>query len=231
VIVRVRRISAICLVLSATAILLAACGNSSHTSASDAALIAGPPITNAQALAYAHAVNLRPGDVPGTTSKRTAESVETVSHEGRNPSAFLRCAGLPTPRMVPRIRSAILGAPYWWMRSTVEVMPSEAFATAYAALLGSSRDRRCLFPRQAESKMAYTPLPVASPIVGLRVTQSTGTIGQTYQDLFTFASGRAVITLNISGSILRTAGSKMPSLTVEQRLASLLYSRAEAHKL
>jgi hypothetical protein len=108
-------------------------------------------------------------------------------------------------------------------------MPSKASATLYAAVLGSSRDRRCFFPRQAELKVAYSTLPVASPIVGLRVTQDDSTFAQTYQDIFTFASGRAVVTLSISAAPL--GGSKRPSLKAEQRLASLLYSRAEAHKL
>jgi hypothetical protein len=103
-------------------------------------------------------------------------------------------------------------------------MPSKAFATAYATLLGSSRDWRCSFPRQADLKIAFSAIPVRSPIVGLRVTQNAGTFTQTYQDIFTFASGRAVVMLSISGS-------KTPALTTEQRLASLLYSRAEAHRL
>jgi hypothetical protein len=211
------------LTIAATVVLVAGCGSSSHSSASTAALIAGPPISDAQALAYAHAVNLRPGDVPGTTSNRTAESVETVRGR-RKPSAFLRCVGVPTPSMVLVIHSAIFGAPYWWLRSTVEVMPSKAFATAYATLLGSSRDWRCSFPRQAELKMAFSAIPVRSPLVGLRVTQDAGTFAQSYQDIFTFASGRAVVMLSISGS-------KMPALTTEQRLLSLLYTRTEAHKL
>jgi hypothetical protein len=211
------------LTIAATVVLVAGCGSSSHSSASTAALIAGPPISDAQALAYAHAVNLRPGDVPGTTSNRTAESVETVRGR-RKPSAFLRCVGVPTPSMVLVIHSAIFGAPYWWLRSTVEVMPSKAFATAYAALLGSSRDWRCSFPRQAELKMAFSAIPVRSSLVGLRVTQDVGTFAQSYQDIFTLASGRAVVMLSISGS-------KMPSLKAEQRLASLLYTRTEAHKL
>jgi hypothetical protein len=212
------------LALAATAILIAGCGSSSHTSASNAALIAGPPITDAQALAYAHAVNLRTGDVPGTTSKRTAESVETVRGR-RKPSAFLRCVGLPTPKMVLKIHSAIFGAPYWWLRSTVEVMPSEAFATAYAALLGSSRDRRCLFPRQADLKVAFSKLPVASPLVGVRVTENVGRrIEPSHRDIFAFASGRAVVTLTAEGE-------RTPPITAEQHLASLLYTRAEAHRL
>jgi hypothetical protein len=216
------RIIATWLVL-ATVALIAGCGSSSRTSASNAAFIAGPPITKAQALAYAHAVNLRAGDVPGTTSKRTAESVETVRAK-RKSSAFVRCVGLPMPSMVLKIHSVIFGAPYWWLRSTVEVMPSKAFATAYAALLGSSRDWRCSFPRQADLKIAFSAIPVRSPIVGLRVTQNAGTFAQTCQDTFTFASGRAVVMLSISGS-------RTPALTTEQRLASLLYTRAEAHKL
>jgi hypothetical protein len=41
------------MLLATTVVLVAGCGGNSHTSANTAALIAGPPITNAQALAYA----------------------------------------------------------------------------------------------------------------------------------------------------------------------------------
>ncbi len=222
---RVLRIAATWLVLATTVVLVAGCGGSSHTSASTAAFIAGPPITNAHALDYAHAVNLRPGDVPGTTSKRTAESVETV-RDRRKPSAFLRCVGLPTPRIVLVIHSAIFGAPYWWMRSTVEVMPSNAFAAAYAALLGSSRDRRCLFaglPKPEGGYPTVTSVPVASPMVGIRVDKNFG-VGQSHRDLFAFASGRAIV-------MLLTEGEYTPPITTDRRIFALLYTRADAHKL
>jgi hypothetical protein len=211
------------LALTTTAMLLAGCGSSTHPSSISAPVGADKPIANAQALAYAHAVNLRAGDVPATTSKRTAESVKIVRAQ-RKPSVFQRCVEVPAARLVLVIHSAIFGAPYWWMRSTVEVMPSDAFATAYAAVFGSSRDWPCFFPRQADLKVAFSALQVASPFVGIRVTQSAGTIAQTYQDIFAFASGRAMVTLSISGS-------KMPAFTAEQRLLTLLYNRAEAHKL
>jgi len=219
------RIAATSLVLATTVVLVAGCGGSSHTSASTAAFIAGPPITNAQALAYAHVVNLRRDDVPGTTSKRTTESVETV-RDRRKPSPFLRCVGLPTPRMMLTIHSAIFDAPYWWMRSTVEVMPSKAFATAYAALLGSSRDRRCLFaglPRPEGGYPTVSSLPVPSPMVGIRVDKNLEA-RQSHRDLFAFASGHAIV-------MLLTEGEYTPPLTTEQRILALLYSRAQAHKL
>ncbi len=209
------------LALAVTAMLIAGCGGSSHASSSSAALDAGAPITNAQALAYAHAVNLRAADVPGTTSKRYVEVVKYQRKQG----SFPRCAGLPAGKLLMEVQSPIFGSAYWWMRSTVAAMSSETFAAAYVSALGSSRGHRCLLPRQADLKVSFSTLRVAPPVVGFRVTEKVGTrIERSHRDIFAFAAGRAVATLT-------TEGERTPPLTAEQRLLSLLYNRAEAHKL
>jgi hypothetical protein len=126
--------------------------------------------------------------------------------------------------MLLEIHSTILNAPYWWMRSTVGLLPNDALAAAYVSVLGSSRGRRCLLmrvPKRAD--MTVSAIAVASPFIGIRVTQNTG-VQWTHSDVFAFASGRAVITLTAQGE-------RTPALATEQHLISLLYSRAKEHQL
>lgn len=208
------------LALAGTVVLLAGCGSASHASSSGATLNAGVPISSAQALAYAHVVNLSAADVPGMTSERNAE---VISYP-RGPHPFLSCAGIPAAKVLLEVHSTILNAPHWWMRSTVGLLPNQALAAAYVSALGSARGRRCLLvkaPRRAD--MTARAIAVTSPFVGVRISQSTG-VQWTYSDTFAFASGRAVITLT-------TQGERTPALATEQRLISLLYNRAKAHQL
>jgi hypothetical protein len=208
------------LVLAVTAVILSGCGNSTSASSSSTALDPGTPLANAQVLAYAHAVNLRAADLPGTTSKRYVEVVKYQRKHG----SFPGCSHLPTGELLMKVQSPIFGSAYWWARSTVGAMSSETFAAAYASALGNPRDRHCLLPPHAELKVAFSALPVASPSFGLRVTEDAGTFDQSHRDIFAFASGRAVVTLTISGS-------RTPSLRTDQRLLFLLNNRAKAHKL
>lgn len=212
------------LALAVTAViaaLLVGCGGTNDASSSSQADDSAATITGAQALTYAHAVNLRAGDVSGTTSKRYVEVVTYQHTRGTFPS----CAGLPAGRLLMKVQSPILGSAYWWTRSTVAVTSNEAFAAAYVSALDSSRDHRCLLPRSAAIKVSFGTLRVAPPAIGFRVTEKVGTrIERSHQDVFAFAAGRAVVTLTAEGE-------KTPSLTAEQRMLSLLYSRAETHKL
>jgi len=208
------------LALSVAAMLLAGCGGAGHASSSSATPGAGVPISSSQALAYAHAVNLRAADAPGMTSQRNAEVV--IHPRGSHP--FLRCAGIPAARVLLEIHSTILNAPYWWMRSTIGVLPNEALAAAYVSALGSSRGHRCLLmkiPRRAD--MTISTIAIDSPFKGIRISQNTG-VQWTHNDTLAFASGRAVITLTAQGE-------RTPSLATEQHIISLLYNRAKAHQL
>jgi hypothetical protein len=213
----VRRIAVLWLFLGATVALLAACGTSSQRAAHSAST----PITATQALAYAHEVNLRAADVPGMTSRRNAEVV--IYPRGATP--FLHCAGIPAATPLLEIHSPIFNAPYWWMRSTVGVLPSATLAASYVSALGSPRDRRCFFARVPRSvHPTISTLAVSCPIIGFRKTENTGLSRQTHIDVFAFASGRAVV-------MLTAEGETMPPLATERRLASLLRARAEAHKV
>jgi hypothetical protein len=215
------RIISTMLALAVTAMLIAGCGGGTHASSSSATLDAYVPTSSAQALAYAHAVNLRAADAPRMTSRRNAEVI--IYPRGSHP--FLRCAGIPAAKLLLEIHSTILNAPYWWMRSTVGLLPNEALAAAYVSALGSSRGHRCLVHRAAGIETTVSALPVASPIIGIRFSQSTDRlIGRSHSDVFAFASGRAVVTLTAQGE-------RTPALATEQHLISLLYNRAKAHQL
>ncbi len=215
-----RRPTSTMLALVVSTVILSGCGNSSSASSSGAVLDPGTPITSAQALAYAHAVNLRAGDLPGTTSKRYVEVVKYQRKHG----PFPRCSHLPAGELLMKVQSPIFGSAYWWARSTVAAMSSDTFAATYVSALGNPNDRHCLLPPQPELKVAFGTLPIAPPSMGLRATDGAGTPAQTHQDFFAFAAGRAVVTLTISGS-------RTPPLTTDRRLLSLLYQRAKAHKL
>jgi hypothetical protein len=156
------------------------------------------------------------------TSRRNAEVV--IYPRGRDP--FLRCAGIPAAKLLLEIHSTIFSAPYWWMRSTVGVLPSRTLATAYVSALGSSRGRRCMLVglRLKGEKRTIGTLPVGSPFVGFRTSYSSDRlIGRSHIDFFAFRSGRVVVTLTAEGE-------RTPPLATEQRLLSMLYRRAQTHK-
>jgi len=205
-------------IMSAAAVaLIAGCGTSGSTGTSSANL----QVTKAQAVAYAHAVNLRAGDVAGTKITRNAEVVIAPSGASR----FLRCAGIPGANLLIEMHSAVLSAHYWWMQSNVGVMPNNALAAAYVSSIGSSHGRRCLAATSANSLHAtLSPLAAPPPIVGIRATSTAGGYPSIHTDTFAFASGRVVVALNAQG--LHT-----PPLKIAQHVASLLYSRAETYKL
>jgi hypothetical protein len=148
------------------------CASSSHTATSSLALVAGPPITNAQALAYAHAVNLRAADVPGMTNRvprtkfgRFSVPARIQKPEGETNGVSLAVAipgcvnaansggvvaGMvsalfhrPRPvRHVDRARLYVL--PIETVESMVYVMQSSALASQDVATIGSAGVRACI---------------------------------------------------------------------------------------
>lgn len=243
----VRRITATLLVLGAASGLAAGCGGSS-ASGDGGALGASAPITRAQAIAYAHAVNLRAADIP----EMSTSSPEGVAPTPRHPT-FARCYGGVSPaRRVLKIHSpefaAGRGAQSQTEASEVEVWPTPSLAARNIAANHTSRYRACFLRFQEGAnknlnkgragQLLYGPLTVSSlpdllPGVdgsyGLRITQSLLRGGQVhlhiYHDVFGFLSGPAEIELTATGL------SKPVPLATEKRLLSLLYSRAQAHAL
>jgi hypothetical protein len=219
--------------------------------AAGSAPIAGTSIAKARAVAYAHAVNLGAADVP-------ASSVVKPEGEAKAPTAagveFARCTGGVNPeRRIADIHSPTFRITGTYererVRSGVEVMPTAALAAQSNTATRSVRGRACLARLLARTSaergveaLPHGPisvsslpnqLPGADGSFGLRIAttaigrslQGAQTRTHVYTDLFGFVSGAAEINLTATG-IARP----VPSAT-EQRLLSLLFSRAQAHKL
>ena len=160
---RIAVMSFVLVVLSATAMLLAGCGSSSHTSATSAALIAGPPISNARAVAYANAVNLRAADVPGLEEGRRPAKRQTAAGPfGRGMDSCVSAAaraglviGISSPRFVHLDARPIqsvnsgnllhpISLPNQSVSSGVYFFNSEALALQYLAAPDSAGFAACL---------------------------------------------------------------------------------------
>jgi hypothetical protein len=160
---RIAVMSFVLVVLSATAMLLAGCGSSSHTSATSAALIAGPPISNVQAVAYANAVNLRAADVPGLEEGRRPAKRQTAAGPfGRGMDSCVSAAaraglviGISSPRFVHLDSRPIqsvnsgnllhpISLPNQSVRSEVYFFKSEALPHQYLAAPDSARFAACV---------------------------------------------------------------------------------------
>jgi hypothetical protein len=236
------RIAAMSLVLvvAMTVMLLVGCGGSTHASSTSASVSANAPITTARAAAYAKAVNLEPTDLPGMS----VQSSEDDAPPGPLGGEAARCAGAVNPNlMVARIRSAnFSGAAHELIRSEVIVWPSAALATRDRVVGRSRRALLCaqrLISREFAQRIGVkshvgqarvsrlAPLPGIPGSFGIRIeTPLLGAhTGSNYVDAVAFVHGRSSVTLYATG-ILRP----VPAAT-ERRLLSLLYSRAEAHKL
>jgi hypothetical protein len=103
------------------------------------------PISAARAAAYAHAVNLRAYDLPG--SRQLAP--EATGNDRRYWEAFARCSG--APRFTPAV--ATIHSPTFQysgrglhesVSSTVAVLRSEAIADRYVATVAGARALRCI---------------------------------------------------------------------------------------
>jgi uncharacterized protein YceK len=244
--------------LVAATLLMGGCGTSDHTSSSTTTsttaahtAAASDSITKAQASAYARAVNLVASDMPG------AEIIKPEKERGAPSQASVQvasCAGGVSPtRRVANIKSATFklgrAGALAQVKSSVEAFPTAALATQNYTALRSARGRACiarLFPQLLEGKTTASvrvgpittsflpsPLPVGQESFGVRVvstfTGSSLTGGEVripvYVDVYAILAGPAEI--NFSDSAV--AHPVAPS--TERRLLSLLYSRAQEHKL
>jgi hypothetical protein len=206
-------------------------------------------MTKAQATAYAHAVNLRAADLP-------AMSASSAEGEGKAPGskdrALARCArGVSPDLRIVDIHSATFSSTsegeHEGIHSDVEVMPTPTLAARHNAAQLSRRGIACLkrfilLPRDKPgSRLHYGPVTVSPPsqlpgvsggftieftttIVGVP-TQVEPTPPHVYIDAAGFVSGAAEVAITAIGF------PKPVPAEVEQRLLSLLYSRAQAHEL
>jgi hypothetical protein len=247
------RIALSILALSAAGVL-AGCG-ASHTSTTlrtqrSVTTSSGSQISKSRAIAYAHTVNLTAVDMPGAVVRSQERESGAPSQESIR---FARCAGAVNPdSRVVDVKSATFrigqGTEPTQMKSSVEVMPSAALAAHNFATLRSAPGHSCLVrvlpqvlagtgarsARFGPAKTAFLPdlLPPGEQNFGLRVTTSlTASVAgkQTrlpvYLDIFEILAGPAEV------SLTATSVSQPASSATERRLLSLLYSRAQAHKL
>lgn len=222
--------------------VVAGCGGTSASAGS---------VATGTGTAYARAVNLRAGDVPGSVVGRVWERGVAVGLErerlattGPFDAWIERCdggvtivpsqevVGLRSPHFTRGLRTAPPSAEGAW--SVVFVFASEAAAKHELSVLASVRAKTC-FRRDGDTSVpgSETHLEVstvqAAPGFAVHgvswsaVPSSYRPPSRRYQDLLFFTSGRALITLH-------TIAAPRPfKARLEAQLLRLLYSRAAAH--
>ena len=254
-------VSLVLVVLIATAMLVAGCGSSSHTSSIGAPVGADIQIASVQAVAYARAVNLRRADVPGLVpTVRQKEGAGTFLGRCERPAGSGEAAGIPSQAFEENLEhgrrskgSGILGIlsiyPLESVRSAVYTTTSSTLAAHAVALATGTVGQACLRQSflgtaQVTSESGHqepfftavkvSPLHVqiaGLQIQGMRASASLAA-GMTntpnrqpyYQDVLGFSSGPHEIFLKV------TSSPRDPAAT-DRRLLTLLYGRAQAHKL
>jgi hypothetical protein len=209
------------------------------------------PITKAQAVAYAHAVNLQAGDVSGFTSSGS----ETKAPEpGRYGLEYSRCRGGVNPaRRIANIYSTEFSAGSGFygkvVKSIVEVWPTPALVAFNNTTSHSSRGRACLvrfleavrkrINRERKGRRQYGPFTITTvpnPLPGVshsflttinetRLLRTGAIRAHVYRDIFEFITGPAEVELEAVGF-----GHPVPAPTEEKALL-LLLDRARANTI
>lgn len=201
-----------------------------------------PPITKAQATAFANQVNLLPADMKGW---RASPNSANASQDAE----LARCAGTSTPsEAVADISSNSFdrgsGLSMQSASSSVKVVQKKSIVASDLAATKSAKAQSCikeLLPRVIQQaaggqvkfsapqiEVLPTSVPGADGAFGYRITLTASALGQQFRfviDAFGAAVGRAQLSLD------DFAIGKPPSSTDEQRQLSLLVSRASAHRL
>lgn len=237
--------------IAGTGGLLAGCGKANRTQATTHSTPGAPsgtaarPLTKPQALALARAVNLTTADVRGfhASYRRHSEGAQ----EERFERGLLRCVGsLGSVGKLAEVASRNFeldrGILQFTVSSEVSVAPTAAAAARELAAIRSARVRGCLghsldqlLKGQRAGGGRVGPVAVASGTppapgtagsFGWRVTATYTLRGirlSFYLDMLGFVQGPATVTLFSTG-VLRP----FPA-AAQQRLFSLLLSRAKAH--
>ncbi len=209
------------------------------------------PLTKALVKAYAHAVNLQAADLPNMRITK-GERHDTIKRIDR---ALARCLGDTAPRKsIAAIQSTTFTSEtegeyeYELIGSDIEAQPSETIAAEYDTHLRSAHGRDCLtrFIAMALAKnpegIGYAPpkvtrlpapLPAGNGSFGYRFKTAIVSMPESNVrvhfpitvDAFGFADGPVDLSLTAVG-----APEPVPA-EAEQRLISLLYSRAHARSL
>ncbi len=195
---------------------------------------AGAPITKAQAVAFARAVNLTKGDLHGAT----AEEVQASEPES-SLSKIVRCAHSGTVARPVDEETSVLFVGHNFVASLVRLMPSAAVAAAELASLASGRGHVCFASAAKAEETGYkeTP-PIRATFVPLVKLLGAGAIG--VHTLSEFPGGPKSSVLHASVVLFRVGPAEIVFLTLgprqfppatEGRLLALLHGRAEAHEL
>ncbi|HXB16699.1 MAG TPA: hypothetical protein VNV44_13270 [Solirubrobacteraceae bacterium] len=205
----------------------------------------------ARALAYARAVNLRPGDVPGAIAGEVQEPGFVVGpgHEGpvrEGPfDAWIeRCdggvsiarsrllAGYSSLHLTRGLQATQAGAPIEGVRSVVFLFGTRAAARRELSVLSSARARACLERdgdatggAGSETGLEVSRIRTPSGVYGVAwsaTPRSYRPPARRYRDLLAFTAGRMLVVLHA------TAEPRPFQAGLEARLLGLLRSRAEA---
>ncbi len=169
------------LVIAACGVLATGCGSGGVSSSTTATLSTSTPTTRAQALSYAHAINLHAADVPAMHSSFTEGEVSETASGKRSNAGFIDCyGGVSDSRRLLKIRSqqfsAGRAAESQTVESAVEVWPTSALALRNNSTYFSSRGRACFYRyltaahrqlnkqrnKQRAGKLEFGPLRVAT---------------------------------------------------------------------
>jgi hypothetical protein len=251
---RIVAMSLVLVALSAIAVLLAACGSSSHASSTSAPAGSHKPIANPQAVAYAHTVNLRVSDLPGFKVALAGESEHGDAPSGPLSRPVEECDGGPVVNGASRgVASPLFqkeSVPIQTILSVVYPMRDPSTASAYIAAADGGRGPVCL-QREEVRKRAASRTREKSEVVALRPPLGDTSVSgvrvwlclvrdqtcknsadRSFTDRLWFAAGPYVVTLfYIAPPDNEAKGPEPVALPVERRLIALLHSRAEAHKL
>jgi hypothetical protein len=229
--------------------LIAGCGGTAASVVGVTTPTSGP-IAKAQAVGYAHAVNLQARDMPGFTGIGS----ETEASEPGRGLEGIRCRGGVNPaRPIVKIDSTEFSAGRAFygkvMRSVVEVWPTPALVVFNHTTSHSSRGRACFvrsleavrkrMNRERKGRMQIGPFTittVANPLPGVshgfltainetRLLRTGAIRAHIYRDIFGFISGAAEIELEAIGF-----GHPVPAAT-EERALLLLLAHAMAHTI
>jgi hypothetical protein len=201
-------------------------------------------ITKTEAVAYARAVNLAAGDVPGWKDLGLAPEPEPATNT--SDPQFARCTGGKPIRYVAQVESpqfvlGTFGVRAELVASKITVAPTSSLAARGMAVLRTARGPCFKRLIRAEpgggrvrlrlDRVSWSPLrqlPVANRFE-VRIAWTAFGLRRSplrfYIDVLGFAYGPAQVFLIVQGS-----GLPVPATTAD-RLVSVLYSRATAHRL
>jgi hypothetical protein len=243
------------LALVMTAILLAGCGSGNHASSNSATLGASTHLTNPETVAYAHVVNLRAADAPGLVpAARQKEGTGIFLGRCERPAGSGEAVGIPSQAFRqnlehPKGSGTLSIYPEESVRSAVYTTTSSTLAAHAVAVAIGTVGQACLRqsflagggivssesgqePVFTKSIVSELHIPVGRvQIQGMRASASLAADMANapnrqpyYEDVLGFSSGPHEIFLKV------TSSPRDPTAT-DRRLLTLLYSRAEAHKL